>query len=68
MPIKSTVKLMYWINLTFLREEQPTVCLSDHHKGGRDYATLYTDLDGFVYRGSLKKDPAIEWIKKMRFR
>jgi hypothetical protein len=44
----------------------PTVCLSDVHKGGRYYATLYTGEDGFVYRGSVGKDSAIDWISKMR--
>ena len=44
----------------------PTVCLSDAHKGGRYYATLYTGERGFVYRGSVGKDAAIDWISKMR--
>ena len=48
--------------------QQPTVCLSDHHKGGLQYATLYTDVDGYVYRGSAGKDKAIEWITRMRTR
>jgi hypothetical protein len=47
---------------------QPTVCLSDNHKGGLKYAVLYTNLDGYVYRGSLGKDEAIEWISRMHLR
>ena len=48
----------------------PTLCLSESFKGGRVYATLYTDHDGLVYLGSIKKDSvaAIEWITKMRAR
>ena len=47
---------------------QPTVCLSDNHKGGLKYAVLYTNVDGYVYRGSLGKDEAIEWISRMHLR
>jgi len=48
--------------------KQPTVCLSDFHKGGQHYATLYTDRDGYIYRGSVDKETAIEWISRMRVR
>ena len=42
-----------------------TVVLSDFHAGGLAYACLYNDEDGYIYRVSLEKELAMEWLTRM---